>query len=39
MESSMRTLTAETAGMRYEVTGMGRNISRPMSIMNSFMPW
>jgi uncharacterized protein YoxC len=39
MDSSMRTLTAETAGMRYEVTGMGRNIARPMSIMNKFMPW
>ena len=39
MDASMRTLTAETAGMRYEVTGMGRNIARPMSIMNKFMPW
>ena len=39
MDASMRNLTAETAGMRYEVTGMGRSIGRPMSIMNSFMPW
>jgi hypothetical protein len=39
MDASMRNLTVETAGMRYEVTGMGRNIARPMSIMNSFMPW
>lgn len=39
MDSSMRNMTAEMGGMRYEVTGMGRNISRPMSIMNSFMPW
>ena len=39
MDASMRQLTAETSGMRYEVTGMGRNISRPMSIMNRFMPW
>ena len=39
MDASMRQLTAESAGMRYEITGMGRNISRPMSIMNSFMPW
>jgi uncharacterized protein YoxC len=39
MDASMRSLTAESAGMRYEMTHMGRNISRPMSIMNSFMPW
>ena len=39
MDSSMRTMTAEMGGMRYEVTGMGRNITRPMSIMNKFMPW
>lgn len=39
MDASMRQLTAESAGMRYEMTGMGRNITRPMSIMNSFMPW
>ena len=39
IDSSMRTMTAEMGGMRYEVTGMGRNITRPMSIMNKFMPW
>ncbi len=39
MNHTMRILNANMASMQWNFSVMNRNISRPMSIMNSFMPW
>jgi len=39
MEKSMRGMTVTTGLMRTDVALMNRNIGRPMSFMNTFMPW
>ena len=39
MDQSMRTLSITNDALRHEMTVMGRNISRPMSKMNSMFPW
>jgi len=39
MDRSMRNMTFSTATMRDDMAVMNRNISRPMSFMNWFMPW
>jgi len=39
MEKSVRGMTVTTGLMRGDVALMNRNIGRPMSFMNTFMPW
>ncbi|MES9960597.1 MAG: hypothetical protein ABW082_15265 [Sedimenticola sp.] len=39
MDESMRSLTYSTHYMRNDMAHMNRNISRPMSFMNTFLPW
>ena len=39
MDRSMQSMTMATHRMRDDMSLMNRNISRPMSFMNSFMPW
>ncbi len=39
MDDSMRALTNATYNMRDNMAIMNQNVSRPMSFMNSFMPW
>jgi len=39
MDRSMRNMTFSTATIRDDMALMNRNISRPMSFMNWFMPW
>lgn len=39
MNRSMQTMTATVDQMRYHFAVMNNSISRPMSFMNSFMPW
>lgn len=39
MDDSMRALTNATYHMRDNMATMNQNVSRPMSFMNSFMPW
>ncbi len=39
MDRAMQNMTLTTATMRDDMSVMNRNISRPMSFMNSFMPW
>jgi len=39
MEKSVRGMTFTTGLMRTDVARMNRNIGRPMSFMNPFMPW
>lgn len=39
MNRSMQSMTFTTATMRDEMGSMSRNIGRPMSFMNSFLPW
>ncbi|MES9872907.1 MAG: hypothetical protein ABW146_07340 [Candidatus Sedimenticola sp. 6PFRAG7] len=39
MDKSMQSLTSSTHYMRNDMALMNRNISRPMSFMNTFMPW
>lgn len=46
MDSAMRSMTVAThsiqnaaQNMRYDMSRMNHNIGRPMSFMNSFMPW
>lgn len=39
MNQSMQIMTHNTAIMRDDFNIMNRNISRPLSFMNSFMPW
>jgi len=39
MDRSMQHMTQSTGLMRSDMANMNRNISRPISFMNSFMPW
>jgi hypothetical protein len=39
MDSSMRSLSATTDMIRHDMTRMSQNVSRPMSIMNTMLPW
>ncbi len=39
MDRSMQNMTLNTTVMRDDMSGMNRNIGRPMRFMNSFMPW
>jgi hypothetical protein len=39
MDASMHNMTVTGDQMRSEITYMGRNIARPLSKMNSFLPW
>jgi methyl-accepting chemotaxis protein len=39
MDQAIRSMTFTTANMRDDMAIMNRNISRPMSFMNRFLPW
>lgn len=39
MASSMHNMQYSVARMGYDFSIMNQNVSRPMSVMNSFMPW
>jgi len=39
MNHSMTVMTGSMDQMRYHIAVMNTNVSRPMSFMNSFMPW
>jgi methyl-accepting chemotaxis protein len=39
MDRAIQSLNFSTAVMRDDVSGLNRNIGRPMHFMNSFMPW
>lgn len=39
MDKSMRSMTMTTHNMRNDMAHMNHNISRPMSFMNTFLPW
>ncbi|MCW8889099.1 MAG: hypothetical protein OQL20_00390 [Sedimenticola sp.] len=39
MDRSMESMTHSTYIMRNDLSRMNQNISRPMSFMNTFMPW
>jgi hypothetical protein len=39
MDRAMQDMTRNTTAMRDDMAVMNRSISRPMSFMNSFMPW
>ena len=39
MNSKITHMTADMGRMRYDMSMMNRSVSRPMSFMNSFMPW
>ncbi|MCW8945220.1 MAG: hypothetical protein OQL27_10640 [Sedimenticola sp.] len=39
MDRSMESMTQSTYIMRKDLSRMNHNISRPMSFMNTFMPW
>jgi uncharacterized protein YoxC len=39
MDRSMQSMTMTTANMRNDMAHMNHNISRPMSFMNTFLPW
>ncbi|MCU7958753.1 MAG: hypothetical protein KZQ58_01890 [gamma proteobacterium symbiont of Bathyaustriella thionipta] len=39
MNSSMQSMSRSTHDMRYDLAHLNRNIGRPMSFMNHFMPW
>ena len=39
MDASMHNMNITGDQMRNEMTYMGRNIGRPLSKMNSFLPW
>lgn len=39
MNRSLRTMTIATTQMRNDLGSMNHNVSRPMTFMNSFMPW
>ncbi len=39
MAVNMRGMNASMNQMRYDMSIMNQNVSRPMSFMNSFMPW
>jgi methyl-accepting chemotaxis protein len=39
MDNSMQAMTYSMHNVRHDMSVMNRNISRPMSFMNTFMPW
>jgi len=39
MNLSTRDMTLTTRNMQYDMSRLNRNIGRPMSFMNTFMPW
>jgi hypothetical protein len=39
MDRAIQSLNFSTASMRDDMSGLNRNIGRPMHFMNSFMPW
>jgi len=39
MVGNMRGMNSSMARMRYDISVMNNSVSRPMSFMNSFMPW
>ena len=39
LDQSVRSMAVNTHLMRYDMGSMSQNVSRPMSVMNSFMPW
>jgi hypothetical protein len=39
MDQTIRSMTFSMAAMRDDMSGLNRNIGRPMHFMNSFMPW
>jgi hypothetical protein len=39
MNQAIYLMAQSTDSMRWNMQTMNRNISRPMSMMNSFMPW
>jgi len=39
MNNKMSFMTADMGRLRYDMSVMNRSVSRPMSFMNSFMPW
>jgi len=39
MDRAMQAMTVATHNMQGDMAGMNRNIGRPMSFMNTFMPW
>ena len=39
MDRSISSMTESTYIMRHDISRMNHNISRPMTFMNSFMPW
>lgn len=39
INDKMNFMTQDVGRMRYDMSVMNRNVSRPMSFMNSFMPW
>lgn len=39
MALHMRNMSIAMGQMRYDISVMNHNVSRPMSFMNSFMPW
>ncbi|MCW8847789.1 MAG: hypothetical protein OQK19_03480 [Sedimenticola sp.] len=39
MDRSMESMTQSTYIMRNDISRMNQNISRPMSFMNTFLPW
>lgn len=39
MTNSTHAMTVNTRNMQYDMSRLNRNVGRPMSFMNSFMPW
>lgn len=39
MTHSVRILVGQMDGMRYDMSSMSRNVSKPFNMMNRFMPW
>ena len=39
MDRAIRTITLTTQNMRGDMAILNQNVSRPMSFMNTFMPW
>jgi len=39
MKASTKVMTVATRNMQYDMSRLNENVGRPMSFMNSFMPW
>ena len=39
LDQSIRSMAVNTHMMRHDMGSMSQNVSRPMSMMNTFMPW